>query len=116
MANSALYMHYPLQEQFKQNPKPTVSVRKRLLRANYINAENRAFAKTGSGEAYHDKLKKDGLCRASKRRGCSARTAVLGRIAPSLPTTLVTTMAQRGFTISYSSSGCDDDTTPLLNF
>jgi hypothetical protein len=116
MANSALYMHYPLQEQFKQNPKPTVSVRKRLLRANYINAENRAFAKTGSGEAYHDKLKKDGLCRASKRRGCSARTAVLGRIAPSLPTTLVTTMAQRGFTISCSSSGCDDDTTPLLNF
>ena len=41
---------------------------------------------------------------------------MLGRIAPSLPTTLVTTMAQRGFTISYSSSGCDDDTTPLLNF
>ena len=36
MANSALYMHYPLQEQFKQNPKPTVSVQKRLLCAIHL--------------------------------------------------------------------------------
>ena len=52
MANSAMYMHYPLQAKFKQNEKPTVATLKAkgLLGPDGRVATERAFAAYYAGD------------------------------------------------------------------